>query len=277
MSKKLLLLAVPALMLSACNLFGNNGNATPEGLYKPTASFAEDRKGDTISNEEAYQRLDEISNRMGQTINNLQANLPDFFTYSFRTDVDDKYNLTGVEYAKSANYLHTNSENHTPNDNDVVKESLDIYNYPLNEDFIQAKRILKDGVETKEYTKLEVEETIDWTKQVQDMGREVQKYINNYRTYLEREYKSGNVELQFRSKGEGHLYAYLKAPSLGATVEVLFEDYFLTYGYAYLGLKGISDFIPAEFKEYTTLMTEIHAEFNEFEPSYPNLAEYTEK
>lgn len=289
MTKKIVLFMLPALMLSGCTLLFNNNTSEAginDELYKPTVKIGEDKKGEDITKEAADELLDQFTSRMSATIADLKSNTPDFVTYTFKTDVDDKYNFSSLNYAKEAKYAKAASDTFTPvtlDDGSKAqdKESHVVYDYLDVDRFVEAKKDSSFNAKTGETTELKTYKVLDaekefaWVDKAQEMGNKATDYLTKYREYLDREYKSADVTVKFSSKGEGHLYAYVNAPSLGATVELLFEDYFLSYGYAYLNLRGVSDFIPDQFKQYSCLATEIHVDFSSFTPEYPTLAEYT--
>lgn len=288
MTKKIVLLMLPALMLSGCTLLINNGGEAGinDELYKPTVKISDEQKGETITKEAADEKLDDFTSRMSATIANLKENVPDYLTYTFKTDVDDKYNFTSINYAKEAKYLKTSSDTYTPVTLDDEtkaqdKESHVIYDYLKEDKFIHATKDLAYDAETGATVEVKAYETVDeetvfnWVEKAQEMGDKAIKYLNDYRYILDNDYQSSDVTVKFASKGEGHLYA--SVTTSGATVELLFEDYFLTYGYAYLNARGIADLIPDQWKQYSCLATEIHVDFSSFNPEYPNLSEYIAK
>ena len=282
---------VPALMLSGCTLLLNNNNANEAGindeLYKPTITINSNQKGERITKEEASDKLTQLTSRMSQTVANLKENAPDYLTYTFKTDVDDQYRFASLNYAKEEQYVKTHTDQFDPAELEDGtkghdKVTKDNYLYLDGDHYIQAshqKNESADGKnvsEDKFYSVLDESEIIDWTSQAEQMGNRATNYINDYRQYLEREYASADVVVEFASKGEGHLYAYVDASkTLGAKVEVLFDNYFLVYGYAYLNLKSVADWIPAEFQgKGSQLASELRVDFSRFTPEYPNLAEY---
>ena len=84
---------------------------------------------------------------------------------------------------------------------------------------------------------------------------------------------SSDFQIEFYSSGEGNLYMHFYIPSVGITLEALFENYWLTYEYMYTDLTKLKDMyqeLGIEM-EYEKMVTELHIEFNTATVRYPTL------
>ena len=84
----------------------------------------------------------------------------------------------------------------------------------------------------------------------------------------------GIVSVQATSKGEGNLYMCYSMPMMGIYMEILFEDYWLSYSYMDVDSTSMLSQLGMEDLGVGRMITESHYEIGHCEVTYPDLSSY---
>lgn len=118
MKRKLVLLMLPALMLSGCTILNNNSESDkvdPEDAsYRPTIVIKEEQKGEEITSEQAETMIEDIKTNLQSRSVKLQSEeereemIADCnqFSYDMKVKMDDYYVLMSNDYSKNDKYMH---------------------------------------------------------------------------------------------------------------------------------------------------------------------------
>lgn len=172
MNRKIVLLMIPALMLSGCTLLDFNiesgDKVDPEdAAYRPTVVIREEEKGEEITLEQAEENVAEIKlatqNRSAklQTEEGRQEILAESnkFSYDLKVKMDNYYVLDTVDFSKNDKYMHSSLHAEVPEIDlsktgytvdavDIVdgKEDSDYHLYVNSENrVVEAVKTVGDG------------------------------------------------------------------------------------------------------------------------------------
>ncbi len=171
MKRKLVLLMIPALMLSGCTLLDFNlsgdKNDPDDAAYRPTVVIREEEKGEEIALPQAEEALSLIKQSVQSRSNKLQneegrqevLNELNKVSYDFKVKMDDYYVLDGFDFSKNDSYLHTSLHAEVPetdlsksgftvNKVDVVngKEDADYHLYKNQDNrIVEATKLAVNG------------------------------------------------------------------------------------------------------------------------------------
>ena len=184
MKKRLMLLMVPALMLSGCTVlnfdFGADKNNPDDAAYRPTVVITDEQKGTAISYSDAKAELEDIAEKNATRSQKLRtaegkaelAEEMNLLSYDLKVKMDDYYVLDGFDFSKNDKYLHNSLHAEVPetdlsksgftvNKVEVVngKEDADHYLYSDSEGrVVEAAKVAangkKGGEEWQENSKL---------------------------------------------------------------------------------------------------------------------------
>ena len=308
MNKKLLLLVIPALMLSGCTLLdlgGESGELPPElGDYQPQHTIASEDQGEEITAEEAEATIEQIKSNLNSrnakyaTEEGRQEllNSVKYLQYDFRVKMDDYFAYMDVNYARSEQYFHSGLNAEVP--------EMDLSKNPYKMDSVD----ILDGKETVDYHIYQQDEKVigalkeDINGHVEEDGvqKEIHKNAATY-TYLDATFEQAADSMilaglrvidsqglaiierlntipsaTYRSSGEGALFFSATMPITNMKVEGLFENDILVYAYTFIDATLLKDIEEIDYNDFDHMSTELYARYDSAKIEYPDLSKYVQ-
>ncbi len=264
----------------------------------------EEAKGTSVSNAQAMTLMRNIVARheAEDPVNDASD-----YTYKMRTVNNYGYVIENLSYSKSRKYMHMNTSMLAyPYDNQNRNYPLyswdDFYGYVKDDQFIKATSSQMDGyVEkyndgtlsgyvhdsrwNKYYTVGDAEnfetdiltELSDFISSIfnieRNLAQEIESYGSMSETYEDMG-MGGMMSVETKSKGDGDLYICYSMPMMGMYMEILFEDYWLSYSYMDFDTTSMLAGLGMEDLGAGRQITESHYQINQCEVTYPDLSSY---
>lgn len=276
--KKVLFVLMLPMLLGACGSKSAT-SSTPKD-FQQSYKVEEEKKGSKVSASVASQRAKAIGEKMEEKTTAYSSDTSRFiedskqFSYSFKNVIDDSLYLNSyVNYSSNEEFFSQKIEVLSKEDN--LRHTSTNYEYVMDEKVIEAF-VNEDGTgyyytyqkEGYQYNGI----FAFLSEMILECGNQMKNLLQQTEVYMGGSVPGGTTE--FRSSGEGNLYMKFSIPSSGITMEVLFEDYWLTYEYMYTDLTQLMKDMPKEYRDLIQnqrMVTELHIDFQHAEVNRPNL------
>lgn len=280
--KKFFIVLLFPMLLASC---GGSSSSVPSD-FKQTYHVEDSKKGQKISTQEAGEIAQEISAKMDEKSDIYLADSNKFiedsqqFSYSFKNVIDDSLYLNSyVNYSATEEFFSQTVE--LLNDEGYRSTSTN-YEYAIDDTMIEAVVYENGSGFYWTYAKegYKYNGIFDFlSKMILECGNQMKnllQQVDSYKSFSE--VKGSGITLEFRSSGPGCLYFRLSYPTMGITIEALFEEYWLTYEYMYTDMTKLLKNLPKEYQielEYERMVTELHIDFQHATINRPDLTNLT--